>query len=148
VKYLAVAGLLLSVATLLLGCSDGGGGTVGPCVHIYEDGVLQVTKVRDARTHQILPAVILKDFTIDGAAAPPVILAAQHADNVELAGDSLRCTPPCGVGTQEGHYRFWAAAPGYAGEEWSLDVRYARSEGGCPSHSRGGQEIQIALEPR
>lgn len=141
------AGLTILLVALALGCDQGDGGA-GPCSHEYRDAILQIKQVRDSQTQDALSSVVLTEFTIGGLSVALPTLIEQFADNVELVGDSLRCTPPCGFGTTEGHYQFTSAAPGYTARVLSFDVAYEEFEGGCPSHNSGGLEIEIELDPR
>ena len=59
-----------------------------------------------------------------------------RAGNVQVDGDSLRCTLPCALGSAAGDWQFTASAPGYQDTPQQFAVSYTFI-GGCPSRDQG-----------
>ena len=68
------------------------------------------------------------------------------AYGVEIQGDSLVCSVPCGFATQEGNYILPVSAAGYPPQDRGYDARYRAFKGGCPSYNDGGVRITLALQ--
>ena len=127
----------------ILGACDGT--SVGPCIHVYREAVLQVVAVRDTEDNTPLPNVVVRHVRINGREQNLMFLVAGPSYGVELRGDSLVGRVPCGFGTQEGNYVFTVSAPGYPPQERGCEARYRVFHGGCPSYNDGGVPITLGL---
>ena len=132
---------VLLAGVLSLGCAEGG---AGPCVHTYRDPVLAITAAVDSGTGVRITPVFVTGVTIDGQSQPVGSLLAV-AFGASARGDTVVCGLPCGFGTSEGQYSFTATAPGYAIRRVSVNARFARFDGGCPSSNEGSTEISVSL---
>jgi hypothetical protein len=137
---------LLLAAAALAGCDNPLG--AGPCVHTYDDPVLEIDAARSTADAAI-DAVILSELALDGRAVTPAeLLGAAPDSGVEALDDGrIRCDVPCGFGYAEGSYAFTAAAEGYQPGALTVEARYDDFSGGCPSSSAGGTTVSVELSP-
>ena len=82
-RHVCGLGLTFLLITSVIGCGEDHG-TMGPCVHEYQDAILQLHDARNSQTDASLSAVILSDFKIGGRPIPVSALIRQFSDNVEL----------------------------------------------------------------
>lgn len=132
-----VVGTVLSV-----GCTEPG---AGPCVHTYRDPVLAITAAADSASGARIASILVTDVALDGRSQPVGSLLLEVAFGASTRSDTLVCGVPCGFGTSEGQYSFSATAPGYAVRQVSVNARFARFDGGCPSSNEGSTEISVSL---
>ena len=148
---------ILLASLSLLGCSNDnsaegadpdriGGGMAGPCVHVYEDPVLHVDSASGRTTDAVIGQIELSDLEVDGQTRTPAEATEPQGQNVEVDGDTLRCTLPCAFGTTEGTWTFVADAAGYAPTPQSEDATYATFNGGCPSSNDDGSHVTLQLD--
>lgn len=138
--------LALALAMSACGGDDSEESVAGPCVHLYQDEVLQLESASGRDTGAVIPELRLRDFSVDGAALSIDEVIAQRSSSVQRDGDVLRCVLPCGFGVQEGEWTFAARAEGYAWTGQVVEARYAVTVGGCPSYSDEGTEASIQLD--
>lgn len=127
-------------AVLSVGCEPGG----GPCIHTYRDPVLAITAARDSASGARIASILVTDVAFGGRSQPVGSLLGL-AFGASTRSDTLVCGIPCGFGTSEGQYTFSATAPGYAVAQVSVNARFARFDGGCPSSNSGSTEISVSL---
>lgn len=139
---LVVAGLGAVIAGVLGACD---GTSVGPCVHVYREALLQIVAVQDVQDNTALANVVVRQVRIDGREQDVRFLVAGPSYGVDLEGGSLVCRVPCGFGTQEGNYIITVSAPGYPPQERGYEARYRVFHGGCPSYNDGGLRITLRL---
>lgn len=134
--------ILITCCTLLpLGCRELGG---GPCVHTYRDPVLAVTAASDGATGARIAPLFVTGVTVRDRSQPVSYLLAVSF-GARAQGDTIVCGVPCGFGTSEGPYSFVVSATGYAPRQVSVDARFARFDGGCPSFNEGSTEVSLSL---
>ena len=140
---------LLPAVLVLVGCDAvERRSPFGPCYHAFEDAVLTVSCVRDARSGLPIKTLFIHDLTVDGHPESPHDLMDEYWINVETVGeDTLRCTPPFTLGTHEGRFVFGMTAPGHLGATFQVDAEYAVFEGGCPSFNDEGTVVELTLDP-
>ena len=80
--------------------------------------------------------IVLADFVIDGEPQSAAQQVSDSSSNVQVDGDSLRCTLPCALGSAAGDWQFTASAPGYQDTPQQFAVSYTFI-GGCPSRDQG-----------
>ena len=141
---------LVSVALLLAGC-DALEQSVGPCDVRWESPLIEITHAKAEDSDEPISTVSLTNFVVDSNAIGPQFLEIDDEPNVEIDGDTLRCTIPCAFGRQQGNYAFTAAASGYESTRLELgEVEYTNreEEGPCPRIIfSGSQEVGIRLSP-
>ena len=131
------------------GCTgDDDEGIAGPCYHENLSPVVEVASVTDRATGEELDAFRITQVTIAGRAWPLAEFTRAPSYGVELAGDVLACTVPCGFGKVEGSYVVVVSAAGYLPEAIAFDARYADCWGECPSFCEGPTMITVALTAR
>ena len=133
--------VFLVSAVLSVGCAEPG---AGPCVHTYRDPVLAITSVVDSESGGRIASILVTNVTISGRSEPVGALL-DVAFGASTRSDTLVCGVPCGFGTSEGQYTFKAAAPGYTARQVSVNARFARFDGGCPSSNAGSTEVSVSL---
>lgn len=136
---------LLTVSILIFifaGCEPG---TMGPCVHIYEDPVLTISSVTAGKNGESISQITITDVQVDGAAQSPDQLTGEVSENISVDDSAIVCTVPCGFGTLEGSYEFTVSADGYRDSEAMTQASYSTNEGGCPSRSADGSAIEITF---
>lgn len=133
--------LVAASFVLTFGCQEFGG---GPCIHTYRDPVLAITAATDAAAGASIAPLFITGVTVGGQAQPVGYLLAT-AFGTRAQGDTIVCGVPCGFGTSEGRYGFTASATGYAPRPITVDARFARFEGGCPSFNEGSTETSVSL---
>jgi len=140
----------VSVALLLAGCDAIEQG-VGPCDVRWKSPLIEITQAKADDSDKPISEVSLTNFVLDSNAIGPQYLDIDDAPNVEVDGDTLRCTVPCAFGRQQGNYAFTASASGYDSTRLELgEVEYTNreEEGPCPRIIfSGSQEIGIRLSP-
>ena len=144
IKTISQILVILIIALVIYSCEENEKDLVGPCVHSYNEPILNITSVRDANNKPI-SFVILRDLKING-----IKLFAQsllHESYSIVASDSLfYCNIPFGFGVEEGTYEFIIEAEGLQPKMITIeDVKYTIFVGGCPSYSDGGTRIDILL---
>jgi len=135
----------LLAAIFLLSACDSGDPGVGPCVHIYEEPVLNITSVTDEDTSAEIAQVQIYDVFVDEVARGTEDLTAMVSENITVEGATLLCTLPCGFGTEEGLYTFSVNAEGYQETMVSQRAEYATFEGGCPSYNTDGTRFSFSM---
>ena len=133
--------LVAASVVMTFGCQEFGG---GPCIHTYRDPVLAVTAATDGATGARIAPLFITSLTLGGQ-AQVVSYVMTTAFGTRAQGDTIVCDVPCGFGTSEGHYRFTASATGYAPRLITVDARFARFDGGCPSFNAGSTETAVSL---
>ncbi len=136
--------LALMLAAFQLSCNGGGGG-IGPCVHIYEEPILFIETARNIQSGGYLKTIVLSGITIDSIKQDPFFLISQSR-SVAALDSSLVCNPPCAFGTQAGKYTFKVSASGCRDTVVTCYPDYAIQKGGCPSSSNGGLRINIDMQ--
>ena len=121
------------------------GGTIGPCVHTYEDPVLHIQSVTNAQTGQSVQALQILQVLLEGQKQDSQILKAVSF-NVTVMDSTLLCGLPCGFGTEAGIYTLTVAARGCRDTTISLPAKYAVLKGGCPSSSSGGTQHSFQMQ--
>lgn len=152
-----------ALLALLAGCGGGGstpadandpgagsgGGVVGPCVHQFLEPVLQFDSAVRRDTRAAVPLVTLSGVTLNGAAVATEWLMSGARNLIPGASaGTLVCTLPCGLGTLEGRYAMDLTATGLMPQHVSVDARYTRFSGGCPSSSSGGTHMALEWVPQ
>lgn len=135
--------ILLSVA--VWSCDKSKDGTIGPCVHTYEDPVLHVESVTDAQNGQRVFAFRILEVTRNGVKQQPIFLKIVSY-NVVVYDTTLVCNVPCGFGTDEGAYTLRVSASGYRDTTISVNAKYAVFKGGCPSSNSGGTKFSFQMQ--
>jgi hypothetical protein len=133
--------LVATSLVLTFGCQEFG---AGPCIHTYRDPVLAITAATNAATGARIAPLFITGVTVGGQ-VQPVSYLLTTTFGVRAQGDTIICDVPCGFGTSEGAYGFTASAPGYAARAITVNARFARFDGGCPSFNAGSTETSISL---
>jgi hypothetical protein len=128
------------------GGSAAGDGRVGPCVHVHTEPVLMLTAVSHSATGAAVPRVRLDRISVDGlpldlTSLPGVVT------NVQVAGEGLVCTLPCGFSVAEGLHRFEVSAEGFKPTAVAVQAAYRTFIGGCPSSNSGATPVTVVLQP-
>jgi hypothetical protein len=131
-----------------LGCKPNGegGGTVGPCVHIYKEAILHIESVNNTQTGSLIPTIVLSQIMLDTVKISPMWLTTV-SKNVVFFDSTLICNVPCSFGTDSREYRFTVSANGYADTTITCFPIYTINQGGCPSSSDGGLRIRFTMRP-
>ncbi len=137
---------LAFVALLCLRCNHQDG-SVGPCIHIYEEPVLNVLSVTDRVTNIRIGAVWVTEVLLDTTELDLLALRQGVSTNVSYSDSGLYCIPPFGFGTQRGLYTLSLSADGYRDTVVSLPAAYAVFRGGCPSSNTGGTRVVVKMSP-
>ena len=139
-------------AVLIIGCGDGDGGRIGPCVITYGEPLFSITTARDALTDVAIGQVVLRDFTYDRPPGPrpPLLFLTNHVGltptNVTRTATELVCTVRCAFGAAEGGYTFTFGAAGYRDTTLTVvDARFSQSVGSCPQTLSGGVALNLRL---
>lgn len=134
---------LLISGFVFAGCKSNG--SVGPCVHTYEDPVLHIQSVTNTRTGQSVQALnIIQVFRNDQKENIQSLLTVSY--NVSTMDSTLLCGLPCGFGTEAGTYKLTIAARGCKDTTISFDAKYAVFKGGCPSSNAGGTRVSFQMQ--
>jgi hypothetical protein len=126
------------------------GNEMGVCSVEYEDSLLNFDRVTDARTNAVLPDVTLRDFRYHDRAVSPATVLGGPLRGISAEGEAIRCTAPCGFGSQEGPYSFTVSRSGYRDTTLVVDAKYARRDGGsggCPLRLSRGVRFTLRLTP-
>jgi len=134
---------IVLVLAVLAGCKADG--TIGPCVHTYEDPVLHIQSVTNAQTGQSVQALEILEVLLDGQKQDPRVLKVVSF-NVVAADSTLLCGLPCGFGTETGIYTLTITAKGCRDTTISLQAQYAVFRGGCPSSNSGGTQHSFQMQ--
>lgn len=140
--------LSLFVFFIIASCEQREGNLVGPCVHNYEDPILAIESVEDAKSGEQLSQITISEVLVDSASKQVSSLVTESSENVTVQDSSIVCEPPCGFGTETGQYQFTVQASGY--EDTSItreNVQYENFDSGCPSSSSGSTTISFDLKP-
>lgn len=139
--------VFISLLVLALpGCTDlKDGGGVGPCVHVYEEPILNVVSVTNSASGQQILAFQIVNATLDGRKLDPFQLKIESY-NVAAYDSLLVCNVPCGFGVGDGTYALRVRAPGYRDTTLNVTASYAINKGGCPSSSSGGTRFTFQLQ--
>ena len=95
-----------------------------------------IDEARGAGTDAVIGEIVLADFVIGGEPQSAAQQVSDSSSNVQVDGDSLRCTLPCALGSAAGDWQFTASAPGYQDTPQQFAVSYTFI-GGCPSRDQG-----------
>ena len=134
---------IVLVLGMLVGCKADG--TVGPCIHTYEDPVLHIQSVTNTQTGQSVQALNIVQVLFNGQKQDLHVLTAVSF-NVVVMDSTLLCGLPCGFGTEPGVYTLTATARGCRDTTVSLAASYAAFKGGCPSSNSGGSQYSFRME--
>lgn len=133
---------------LLIGCESPGDANAGPCVHFYEDPILLIESISDAKSGDQISQVNIYDVYIDSVKQDLSSLVTDSSQNVSVEDSVISCQTPCGFGTQNGSYRFTVDTKNYQTKTLSIEqVSYDNFEGGCPSRNYGSTTTQFELQP-
>jgi hypothetical protein len=140
---------LLCVSCLLFwGCEKAkDGGTIGPCVHTYEDPIIHVDSVTNAQNGSLISTFQIREIIKDGNRVQPEYIKIVSS-NVAVYDTMLVCNLPCGFGTDEGVYTLKVSAIGYRDTTVSIKAKYAVFKGGCPSSNSGGTRFSFKMQMR
>ena len=102
----------------LLSCDDDNG--IGPCVHTYNEPILNITSIRDTLNHTYPRFVKLLELKINGSAqfgANPLF------ESYSIVSDDsvFYCNVPFGFGVEEGKYEFIIEAAGYQPKHFTIE---------------------------
>ena len=122
-------------------------GSVGPCVHSYEDPVIHIQSIKNAKSGLEITEFVIKEITIDSIGTNLRILTLSPSYSTVYLDSSLFCTIPCGFGVQEGVYKFKISAPNYIDTIVTINAKYSMFKGGCPSSNSGGTKVGYLLQP-
>jgi len=123
------------------------GGTIGPCVHIYEEPILHIESVTSTQSGQIVPAFQILEAKLNGQKQDPFMLKIQSY-NVAAYDTILVCNSPCGFAVLDGTYSLLVRAQGYRDTTISVMASYSVNKGGCPSSSSGGVRFSFQMQPQ
>ncbi len=137
--------LILAVC-FFLSCSKDDNDGIGPCVHTYNEPILNVSSINDTLNNISLQFVKLYDLKINGFKT--LGLNAISTSYSIVSGDSIfYCNVPFGFGVEEGKYEFIIEADGYNPKKITIEnVNYSIFEGGCPSYNDGGTQIILYFD--
>lgn len=140
---------ILALALLALPglCCESEDTRLGPCIHVYEEPILNVTSVTSSENHHRLPAVWVKAVVFEGEEQDLLRLRKGVSVNVAYSDSGLYCTPPFGFGTERGTYELYIAAEGFEDTVVTVEAGYSVFRGGCPSSNTGGTRFVIRLNP-
>jgi len=135
--------LVVSIIFFLLSCEEGNG--VGPCVHTYDEPILNITSVVDTVNYNHPRFVILRELKINGSreyGAFPLMVSYGIVVNDSI----FYCNIPFGFGVEEGKYEFIIEAEGFPQKQITIEnISYSVSEGGCPSYNDGGKRVELII---
>lgn len=141
--------LALAAIAFVAACSDSSPqqneeAVIGPCVH-FSEPALTIREARGASTNAVISEIVVSSLSIDDQAQMADQQINERSSNVVVEGDTLRCTLPCGFGSEAGQWMFLASAPGYAdtAQEFAVDV--ISHGGGCPS-GVSGTAVDVFLD--
>ena len=117
---------------------------IGPCVHTYEEPVLNILSISGDESTAITQANIYS-ISIDGNHRDPSFLIMESSNNVTISDTTLICTVPCGFGTASGQYQFTIVSEGYEPKSITVNADYEVFKGGCPSSNSKGTRINIGF---
>lgn len=141
--------ILLFSLFLLSGClSDIGDPGIGPCVHIFDDPILQLESATSTLDGKAIDTLLISKVTFDSLTVDLKFLIAEASHNIVATDSNLICTVPCGFGTEKGQYNFTVSSENYAEKSISAFAAYKNLKGGCPSSSSGSHKINISLNPQ
>lgn len=119
----------------------------GPCVHVYEEPVLNVLSVTNRATNQRLDAVWVRQVAFEGEDLDLLALRQSVSYRVSYTDSGLYCNPPFGFGTANGHYTLSISADGFRDTVVTVSAAYSIYRGGCPSSNSGGTKFVVQLKP-
>lgn len=123
----------------------------GPCVHGYLEPVLSIETVTVDPSGANVVRVALSSFKVNGEPRDPEEWGGPSSTwsnptfNITVTDGVLYCDLPCGFGLNEGVYEFVADAPNHETKSISVNAGYASFEGGCPSYSDNGTNVNFQL---
>lgn len=120
---------------------------VGPCVHTYNEPVLNIDRVVDSQTGAPIQKVKISSLTVDNVEQNPAWVIAGVAKNITIQDSSLFGQPPFGFGTNDGIYQFFIQATGYRDTLVCQLANYQTFKGGCPSFNDDGTHITVKMRP-
>jgi hypothetical protein len=133
--------ITVSIIFCLLSCDNG----VGPCVHTYNEPILNITSLRDTVNYNHPRFVILRELKINGSkeyGAYPLTKSYGIVENDSI----FYCNIPFGFGVEEGKYEFIIEAEGFPPKQITIEnVHYSVFEGGCPSYNDGGKRVELII---
>jgi len=140
----ARAGVLAGSAAILASCQDDSG--FGPCLHEYRSSILEIPSAIVAETNEPVSEFVVHSVTLNGYSLEPWQVAGHPpAHGVLIDNGVLRCTVPCGLGTQPGHYVLVIEGGGQPPQSIEVEASYRIFKGGCPSYNDGGTSFSVTL---
>lgn len=147
-KCLALTPLLMLIVSCSEDNKDEEGSLSGPCVHTYSDALITIVSVKEVSTGYQLSGVNISGVIQYGRAVNFNEVSLENDLNftVDSDGSGGYCTMPCSFLDGEGEITFVVSANGYLDKKVDLVGVYQLFEGGCPSYSSGGMELNLELE--
>ena len=133
------------MAIVYAGCGNSTGTACG--LFEYVDPLFTIVEAKNAISGTPVSPVYLSSILFGDEPLPAEFLTYANAYGVNVVGDRLRCTVPCGFSSLQGEYQFAIGGAGYRDTTITLEGRYGRADGGCPSRFYDGVEITLALTP-
>lgn len=148
--------LLPSVAALTmctLAAQCGSGGTAGPCYVKYADPLFTISAATSASSRSAIARIVVRNFSYNGE--PRTNLGADFLTNhlgltprnAVVQGNEVVCDIVCAFGGPEGRYTLTLGAPGYRDTTFTVDAKFERGVGDCPTTLSGGETLSVTLSP-
>lgn len=145
---------VLCILPVIISCNNDGNDeeTIeGFCVNLYDDPLITIFSVTELSTQYNLSQVFISDIYLNGQEVDLYQLSQDNLSNFSIDaddnGNSGSCTLPCSFLEGEGDVSFVVSADGYQSKTIEMVAEYQSFEGGCPSYSSEGVELDIKLEP-
>lgn len=143
-KYVAILPMVCLIT--MIGCRQLEN-QFGPCVHTYNEPVLNIDRIMDSQTGAPIQKVKIGSLTVDNVEQNPAWVSAGVAKNITIQDRSLFGQPPFGFGSENGIYQFIIQAVGYRDTLLCQLANYQTFKGGCPSFSDDGTHITVKMRP-
>ena len=134
---------IVIITFCFLSCEENN--STGPCVHTYNEPILNITSIRDTVNFNHPRFIILRELKINGSkqfGAYPLTASYSIVTNDSI----FYCNIPFGFGVEEGKYEFIIEAEGFQPKQITIEnVSYSVFEGGCPSYNDGGKRVELII---
>ena len=128
-----------------ISCEDLGDPTIGPCVHIYRDPIVEVENVKDEQSGHIIYEFKIIEAVINDRTIEMHHLLNNVSFNSVIYDSILFCNTPCGFGYEEGVYKLSVSSIGYRDTTIIFNAQFKSGGGNCPSYSSGSTIVSFKM---